>query len=151
MSLVFKWGSHLSYGPIQRLCASVSYSQEDAKKLYKNLKAILRHFTTSPKSTELLNNALDALEKWTMYMHLIGDQLEWLVFCMHTCMHAWWWWWWGIVFVVWLTGKRRLALFPTRTIVRDPHHYEFPTCPKQDLNHSKIWIQTLLNEAVQQW
>ena len=22
-----------------------------------------------------------------MYMHLIGDQLEWLVFCMHACMH----------------------------------------------------------------
>ena len=63
MSLVFKCGSHLSYDPIQRLYVSVNYSQEDAKKLYKNLKAILRHFTISPKKTEFLNNELDALEK----------------------------------------------------------------------------------------
>ena len=27
-----------------------------------------------------------------------------------------------LFFVVWLTDKRRLAVFPTRTIVRDPHH-----------------------------
>ena len=24
----------------------------------------------------------------------------------------WWWWWWWIVFVVWLTDERRLALSP---------------------------------------
>ena len=35
--------------------------------------------------------------------------------------------WWWIVFVVWLIGERRLALFPTGTIVRDPHHRETPT------------------------
>ena len=35
-----------------------------------------------------------------------------------------WWWWWWIVFVVWLTDERRLALFPAETIVRDPHHRE---------------------------
>ena len=34
----------------------------------------------------------------------------------------WWWWWWWIVFVVWLTDERRLALFPAGTIVRDPYH-----------------------------
>ena len=32
-----------------------------------------------------------------------------------------------IFFVVWLTDQRRLALFPARTIVRDPHHCESPT------------------------
>ena len=46
----------------------------------------------------------------------------------------WWWWWWWIVFVVWLTDKRRLALSPAGTIVRDPHHLESPTRREQDLN-----------------
>ena len=32
-----------------------------------------------------------------------------------------------IVFVVWLTDERRLALFPAGTIARDPHHRESPT------------------------
>ena len=35
--------------------------------------------------------------------------------------YSWWWWWWWIVFVVWLTDERRLALFPAGTIVGDPH------------------------------
>ena len=26
-------------------------------------------------------------------------------------------------FSVWLTNERRLALFPAKTIVRDPHHH----------------------------
>ena len=30
-------------------------------------------------------------------------------------------------FAVWLTAKRRLALFPDGTIVRDPNHRESPT------------------------
>ena len=29
-----------------------------------------------------------------------------------------------IVFVLWLTDERRLALFPAGTIVRDPYHRE---------------------------
>ena len=37
----------------------------------------------------------------------------WLCFCMLDCiartLSSWWWWWW-IVFVVWLTGERRLHL-----------------------------------------
>ena len=37
-------------------------------------------------------------------------------------------------FVVWLTNERRLALFPARTMVRDPHHCESPTRCEQDLN-----------------
>ena len=36
------------------------------------------------------------------------------------------------VFAVWLTKKKRFALFPA--IVRDPHHRKFPTCREQDLN-----------------
>ena len=39
-----------------------------------------------------------------------------------------------LFFVVWLTDKRRLALFPTGAIVRDPHHRESPTHREQDLN-----------------
>ena len=37
---------------------------------------------------------------------------------------------WWIVFVVWLTDERRLALSPAGTIVRDPHHRE---------SASKVW------------
>ena len=37
-------------------------------------------------------------------------------------------------FVVWLTNKRRLALFPAGTIVRDPHHRESSTSREQGLN-----------------
>ena len=40
-------------------------------------------------------------------------------------------------------------LFPVGTIVRDPNHLESPTCCEQDLNLSRTWVQTLLNEAVQ--
>ena len=64
-------GSHLSYGTIGRVFTSINYLQEDAKKLYENLKAILRHFAKSLKSTELLNKVLEALER-TMYLYLIG-------------------------------------------------------------------------------
>ena len=39
--------------------------------------------------------------------------------------------WWWIVFVVWFTNKRCLALFPAGIIVRDPHHRESPTRRKQ--------------------
>ena len=37
-------------------------------------------------------------------------------------------------FVVWLTDEMCLALFPARTIVRDPHHRESPTRREQVLN-----------------
>ena len=55
-------------------------------------------------------------------------------------LNAWWWWWW-IVFVVWLTDERCLALFPAGTIVRDPHHRESPTRCKQDLKLCRTWVQ----------
>ena len=46
-----------------------------------------------------------------------------------------------IVFVVWLTNERRLALFPAGTIVRDPHHRESPTHLEQGLNMRRAWVQ----------
>ena len=39
-----------------------------------------------------------------------------------------------MVFVIWLTGERRLALFPASTIVRDSHHRESLTYFEQDVN-----------------
>ena len=52
-------------------------------------------------------------------------------------LHRWRW----MVFVVWLTEERRLALFPAGTIVRDPHHRESPTRPEQGLNLRRTWVQ----------
>ena len=43
--------------------------------------------------------------------------------------------------MVWLTDQKRLALFPARTIVRDPHHRESPTCREQGLNLRRIWVR----------
>ena len=37
-------------------------------------------------------------------------------------------------FVVSLIDEMRLALFPAKTIVRDPHHCKFRTRHEQDLN-----------------
>ena len=54
--------------------------------------------------------------------------LFYLFFCL---------WWWWIVFVVWLTGIRRLTLFPAGNIVRNPHHPESLSRRKQDLNLPK--------------
>ena len=42
--------------------------------------------------------------------------------------------WWWIVFMVWLTNEKHLALFLVGTIVRDPQHRESPIRRKQDLN-----------------
>ena len=54
--------SHSSYGTIRRMCTSERSGQQDAKNLYENLRKLLKHFAMSPKSTELLNNALSAVE-----------------------------------------------------------------------------------------
>ena len=40
----------------------------------------------------------------------------------------------NLILILILTDERRLALFPARTIVRDPHYRESPTYRKQDLN-----------------
>ena len=58
-------------------------------------------------------------------------------------------WWWWIVFVVWLTNERCLALFPTEATVRDPRHRESPTRREQGLNLRRTWAQALLNEGLQ--
>ena len=50
---------------------------------------------------------------WFYRRFLITLELIVQTFC------KWWWWWW-FIFMVWLTGERRLALFPAGTIVRDP-------------------------------
>ena len=47
----------------------------------------------------------------------------------------------------WLT--KDVALFPARTIVRDPHHHEPPTHREQDLNLRRTWVQALINEFAQ--
>ena len=65
---------------------------------------------------------------------------------MHNSRRLWWWW---IVFVVWLTDKRHLALFPVGNIVIDSHHLEFSTRRDQDLNLCRTWVQALMNEVVQ--
>ena len=45
-------------------------------------------------------------------------------------------------FVVWLTDKRRLALFPAGTTFRDPHHRKSPTRWEEGLNQRRTWVQT---------
>ena len=58
----FQDDSHASAGKIKRLCMSVNSSQIDAKSIYENCRCILKHFAKSPKSSKLLNNALNILD-----------------------------------------------------------------------------------------
>ena len=51
--------------------------------------------------------------------------------------------------MVWLTDEWRLALFPTGTVVKDPHHRESPTRREQGLNLRRTWVQALLKEVAQ--
>ena len=74
--------SHLASGTIRRMCTSANSSQADATSLYDNLKALLKHFAMSPKSTEFLNNALNALELNSVHM------LNWGSTCMAGFMDA---------------------------------------------------------------
>ena len=48
-----------------------------------------------------------------------------------------------------MVGWLCLTLFPARTTVRDPHHYESPTNCKQGSYLCKTWVQAYLNEVVQ--
>ena len=54
--------SHASFGNIRRLRTLKTMCQSDAQALYENLRKVLQHFSKSPKSSELLTEALDALE-----------------------------------------------------------------------------------------
>ena len=56
---------------------------------------------------------------------------------------------WWIVFVVWLTNERQLALFPAATAVRDPQRRGSLTRCQQDLNLCRTQFQALMNEVVQ--
>ena len=58
-------------------------------------------------------------------LYLINEVSYYLSFDMMVMMN--------IVFVVLLTDERCLALFPARSIDRDPHHGESLTLCKQDL------------------
>ena len=60
--------SHTSYGTIQRLCTSERACQVDAKNLYENLRKLLKHFSMTPKSSELLSNALAAMEMHDVHL-----------------------------------------------------------------------------------
>ena len=45
--------------------------------------------------------------------------------------------------------KAYIALFPAKTIVRDPHQRDSPTPRVQDLNLRRTWDQVPLNLVVQ--
>ena len=60
--------SHTSYGTIRRLCTSERPCQVDAKNFYENLRKLLKHFSMSPKSSELLSNALAAMEMHDVHL-----------------------------------------------------------------------------------
>ena len=58
------------------------------------------------------------------------------------------WWWWWIVFVVWLTDKRRLALFPAGTLQPESQRLSPSRIPAtrrdQDLNlRRNLYLQSL--------
>ena len=64
--------SHAASGTIRRTCTSVTMSDPDASTLYNALRKVLKHFSLSAKSTELLNRALDALEQNNVHMLVWG-------------------------------------------------------------------------------
>ena len=69
------------------------------------------------------------ISKPSKFSSMGSPPLHYVLVCK---IHIWWWLSWWIVFVVWFTDKRRVGLFPAKTIVRDPHHCESPTCCEQD-------------------
>ena len=87
---------------------------------------------------------LVTLDRWLSYTVTIVQEFaradsELVVLQRWSFEQVWWWWW--IVFMVWLSDERHLALFPVGTIVRDPHHRESPTRREQGLNLQRTWIQ----------
>ena len=64
--------SHAASGTIRRTCTSVTMCDPDATALYNSLRKVLRHFSMSAKSTELLNNALHVLEQNDIHMLVWG-------------------------------------------------------------------------------
>ena len=64
--------SHSSSGTIRRITSSVTMSDPNAVLLYNNLRTVLKHFSMSPKSTELLNKTLAPLEQNDIHMLVWG-------------------------------------------------------------------------------
>ena len=65
--------SHVSSGTIRRITTSKTMSDPEAVKLYNSLRKILKHFSLSAKSTEMLNNALDMLDQNNIHMLVWGS------------------------------------------------------------------------------
>ena len=60
--------SHIASGTIRRTATSETMCHENIKQLYNALLKVLKHFSQSPKSTELLNSALTILEMNNVHM-----------------------------------------------------------------------------------
>ena len=60
--------SHVASGTIRRAATSETMCDDNIKKLYNALLKVLKHFSKSPKSTELLNDALTLLELNNVHM-----------------------------------------------------------------------------------
>ena len=60
--------SHAAAGTIRCLCTSETMSQTDARVLYENLRALLKHFGNSPKSSEMLIKSLHLLEMHDIHL-----------------------------------------------------------------------------------
>ena len=58
-----RYSCYTSSGSIRRVYASERMYQKNTKVLYENLECIWKQFAENPKSTELLNFALDSLEQ----------------------------------------------------------------------------------------
>ena len=84
---------------------------------------------------------IDFKDCMKLYNDYTKEPYSFLVMMMMMMMMMMMNWWWLIVFVVWLTGERCLALLPARTIVRDPHYFESTTHRKQILNLRRTWVQ----------
>ena len=67
-SPVTSCSSHAASGTVRRTTTSATMGDPDAVLLYNSLRKILKHFSMSPKSTELLINALNVLEQNDIHM-----------------------------------------------------------------------------------
>ena len=70
--------SHVASGTIRRTATSETMCDENIKQLYNALLKVLKHFSQSPKSTELLNSALTILDEQSTYVSVGGNTHVWL-------------------------------------------------------------------------
>ena len=71
-SPVASCSSHAASGTVRSTTTSTTMSDLDAVLLYNSLRKILKHFSMSPKSNELLNNSLNVLEQNDIHMLVWG-------------------------------------------------------------------------------